>query len=130
MNQPIKYSHQREAILQFLKTRTDHPTADTVYHSIKQTIPNISLGTIYRNLNQLADSGIILRLPCDGKTDHFDAFTHPHCHFMCRSCGAVKDIPLNPTDILIQKAEALSDDHIEAASVLFYGICASCRNDQ
>lgn len=130
MSQPIKYSHQREAILQFLRTRTDHPTADTVYHNIKQTIPNISLGTIYRNLNQLADSGIILRLPCDGKTDHFDAFTHPHCHLMCRACGAVKDIPLDPSELLIQKASTLSDDNIEAASVLFYGICASCGNDQ
>lgn len=130
MSQPIKYSHQREAILQFLKTRTDHPTADMVYHNIKQSIPSISLGTVYRNLNQLADSGIILRLPCDGKTDHFDAFTHPHCHLMCRICGAVKDVPFNPTDTLIQTASALSDDCIETASVLFYGICATCETEK
>ncbi|MGN0151894.1 MAG: Fur family transcriptional regulator [Wujia sp.] len=129
MNNPVKYSHQREAIVNFLKTRTDHPTADVVYQNIKEIIPNISLGTVYRNLNQLAGAGIILRLPCDGKTDHFDASTHPHCHLMCRSCGAVKDIPIDPTELLIQNASHHSKDHIDTVSVLFYGTCSDCADN-
>lgn len=127
MRTPTKYSHQREAIVNFLKTRDDHPTADVVYQNIKETIPNISLGTVYRNLNQLANAGMILRLPCDGKTDRFDAKTHPHCHFMCRSCGAVSDIPIDPSDRLIAEASSASANHIETTSVLFYGICSECE---
>lgn len=127
MNTPIKYSRQREAIVNFLKTRNDHPTAEIVYQNIKETIPNISLGTVYRNLNQLANAGMILRLSCDGKTDHFDAETKPHCHFICKSCGAVSDIPIDPSDGLIAEASSVSANHIEAASILFYGVCSECE---
>ena len=79
----LKRSKQRDAIVAFLKTRKDHPTADMVYHEIRQTIPNISLGTVYRNLSLLSDRGEILRLSCDGKTDRFDADIRPHYHFIC-----------------------------------------------
>lgn len=130
MKTPIKYSHQREAIVNFLKTRKDHPTADVVYQNIKETIPNISLGTVYRNLNQLANAGIILRLPCDGKTDHFDACTDPHCHFMCSRCGSVSDILIDPSGRLITEAASASAHQIDTASVLFYGVCSECRNQQ
>lgn len=127
MGQPIRYSHQREAIINFLKTRKDHPTADVVYNNIKQIIPNISLGTVYRNLNQLADAGVILRLACDGKTDHFDGCSTPHCHFMCKTCGAVKDIDINPIDKLVNSAQTNTDDTIDDVSVLFYGYCKDCK---
>ncbi|MDD6327468.1 MAG: transcriptional repressor [Eubacteriales bacterium] len=126
MNTPVKYSHQREAILTFLKTRTDHPTADVVYNHIKETIPTISLGTVYRNLNQLANAGVILRLSCDGKTDRFDADTHPHCHFMCLSCGSVSDIMMDPTKNLIENATPLTNHQIETAVVMFQGTCNNC----
>lgn len=127
MGQPIRYSHQREEIVNFLKTRKDHPTADVVYNNIKQIIPNISLGTVYRNLNQLADAGVILRLACDGKTDHFDGCAEPHCHFMCKKCGAVKDIDINPICNLIESAQDKTTDYIDEVSVLFHGFCESCR---
>ena len=69
----MKRSYQREVILEYLKTRTDHPTADKVYAAVRETIPNISLGTVYRNLSQLSDNGMILRITCDTKEYHFDA---------------------------------------------------------
>lgn len=62
-----KYSHQRESIINFLTGRTDHPTADAVYQYLRNDLPTISLGTVYRNLNQMAASGRILRLHVDGK---------------------------------------------------------------
>ena len=61
-----KYSHQRESIINFLTGRTDHPTADAVYQYLRNDLPTISLGTVYRNLNQMAASGRILRLHVDG----------------------------------------------------------------
>ena len=126
MSAPIKYSHQREAIITFLKDRTDHPTADVVYQNIKEIIPNISLGTVYRNLKQLSDAGIILRLTCDGKTDHFDACTTPHYHFLCKCCGSVEDIHMEPVHTLIDNARANSDFTIDEANVLFTGTCTNC----
>ena len=83
----LKYSRQRESIKEFLTGRTDHPTADFVYENMKQIYPNISLGTVYRNLSLLADLGEIQKLSSFGGADRFDARTAPHCHFMCTRCG-------------------------------------------
>lgn len=126
MGAPSKYSHQREAIVEFLKTRKDHPTADVVYQNMRSIIPNISLGTVYRNLNQLADAGQILRIVCDGKTDHFDGTTQPHCHFMCKCCGAVSDIDFNDLDVLLARGTAGTAHHIEGVNIVFHGKCAGC----
>ena len=84
----LKYSRQREAIKCFLMTRKDHPTADVVYHSLRADFPNISLGTVYRNLTLLADPGEIARLRLGDGVDHFDADTSRHYHFICRNAAA------------------------------------------
>lgn len=128
MKTPMKYSHQREAILNFLKDRKDHPTAETVYISIRETLPNISLGTVYRNLNQLSSCGQILRLSCDGKTDHFDACTDPHYHFVCKNCGAVKDMYMEPLSEIIEQANDSSPYFVDEVSILFSGTCDDCLN--
>ncbi|MBQ9198936.1 MAG: transcriptional repressor [Lachnospiraceae bacterium] len=128
MSAPVKYSHQREAIVDYLKSTKSHPTAEVVYENIRLIIPNISLGTVYRNLNQLADCGRILRLCCDGKNVHYDGFTHPHCHFMCESCGNVSDMDMDfPTDLL-NKAKRSKDNNINNVSIVFTGICNTCKS--
>ena len=88
----LKYSRQREAIKCFLMTRKDHPTADVGYHSLRADFPNISLGTVYRNLTLLADLGEIARLRLGDGVDHFDADTSRHYHFICSECGSVLDL--------------------------------------
>lgn len=81
----MKYSRQRAAILSFLQSRRDHPTAETVYTSVKEAFPNISLGTVYRNLNQLAEAGMIAKHSFGVlNIDHFDFNTSPHYHFVCK----------------------------------------------
>ena len=77
----LKYSRQRESIKEFLMTRKDHPTADVVYENVKKIYPNISLGTVYRNLSLLSDLGEIQKLSSFGGADHFDGCVIPHCHF-------------------------------------------------
>ena len=121
-----KYSHQREAIINFLTGRTDHPTADIVYQNLRNDIPTISLGTVYRNLNQMAATGRILRLHVDGKTDHYDACTDPHAHLLCRKCGAICDIDINFEKNLVAQASEVSDCQMEGVSVLFSGLCEDC----
>lgn len=124
----LKRSKQREAIVAYLRTRKDHPTADMVYQEIRQTIPNISLGTVYRNLSLLSDRGDILRLSCDGKTDRFDADTRPHYHFMCKQCGCVQDIDMPYQEALDHLAEQTFSGAITAHSLLFEGLCSDCMD--
>ena len=98
----IKRSKQRDAIQQCLIGRYDHPTAETVYMDIKDEFPNISLGTVYRNLSLLADLGEIQKLTVSGGPDRFDGNPKPHYHFGCRSCGCVMDLDLPQQDALNQ----------------------------
>lgn len=126
----MKRSRQRDAIVAFLKTRKDHPTADIVYQEIRNTIPNISLGTVYRNLAQLSERGEILRLPCDGKMDHFDADIRPHYHFICNQCGCVKDIHLPYANMLDQQASEEFEGIITKHSLLFEGLCSDCTQSE
>lgn len=122
----LKRSKQRDAIVSFLKTRKDHPTADTVYQEIRTVIPNISLGTVYRNLSLLSERGDILRLSCDGKVDRFDADVSPHYHFICRNCGCVKDIDVPYSTEIDNIANQTFDGSILSHSLLFEGYCKEC----
>ena len=90
----LKYSKQREAIKAFLMSRKDHPTADQIYTAVREDHPNISLGTVYRNLALLEEVGEIQRLHVNGNTDRFDADVSNHYHFVCDSCSCVQDIPM------------------------------------
>lgn len=132
MTQPstLKNSKQRTAILAFLKTRKDHPTADFVYQEIRNEIPNISLGTVYRNLSLLADHGEILRLSCNGKSDRFDANTNPHYHFICKNCGCVQDLALSYSQQIEQMASTNFSGTITNHTILFEGYCKECLNNE
>ena len=92
----LKYSRQREAIKEFMMSRKDHPTADSVYMHIRDEYPNISLGTVYRNLQLLTELGELQKIRVGDGLDHFDADTSLHYHFYCNSCGAVIDITRCP----------------------------------
>ena len=125
----LKYSRQRETIKRFLMTRKDHPTADIVYMNVRKQNPNISLGTVYRNLTLLADIGEISRLRVGEGVDHFDADTSPHYHFVCRCCGAVTDLPLESIENILDVAGANFDGHIAGHVTHFYGICGNCTEN-
>lgn len=125
--QTLKYSRQREAIKHFLQGRTDHPTADTIYVTIKEEFPNISLGTVYRNLALLSDIGEIQKIPTAGAgSDRFDGNTKPHYHFICTKCNCVSDIhmPSLPYEEALKKANFKGQvkEHI----TYFYGLCEDC----
>ena len=124
----LKYSKQREYIKSFLKTRKDHPTADVVYMNVRETYPNISLGTVYRNLQLLTSLGEIRKVDVGDGVDHFDADTSIHFHFICRNCGAVLDLNLQHTDNSMMKdASEDFDGEIDGQITYFYGLCGDCR---
>ena len=123
----LKYSRQRESIKEFLMSRTDHPTADVVYENMKLIYPNISLGTVYRNLSLLADIGEIRKLSSFDGADRFDARTDQHCHFMCTECGAVMDMEISGVEkILKQAASEFGHGQISDYNARFFGICEHC----
>ena len=122
----LKHSKQRDSIKEFLATRVDHPTADTVYMNVRQTFPNISLGTVYRNLTLLADIGEIARLRLSDGVDHFDADTSPHYHLICSECGGVVDLKMDNLDFITEMAQKNFGGTIEGHTTYFYGHCNNC----
>lgn len=119
------YSKQREAILEVLRCTDTHPTANWIYEKVRETIPNISLGTVYRNLAQLAESGEILSLRVADGFEHFDFVTVPHAHLHCKKCGAIIDAKLD-----IDPLSGLSNDlgfTPQNTIYVVYGICKNCK---
>lgn len=124
-----KYSRQREAIKDFLRDRKDHPTAEVIYDWVRREHPNISLGTIYRNLTLLTNSGEISRINVGDGVDHFDPNTEPHVHFLCNHCGAVQDLELSSGrdfSALTPGVLAGFDGEIQGSVTYLYGKCKSC----
>ena len=122
----LKYSRQREVIKEFLMTRKEHPTADVVYMNVKMQYPNISLGTVYRNLTLLSDIGEIAKLRVGDGVDHFDADTSPHNHFICNECGAVLDLEMGNIDQIEEIAGKNFDGKIDGHVTYFFGTCGKC----
>ncbi|MBD5488420.1 MAG: transcriptional repressor [Lachnospiraceae bacterium] len=126
----LKYSRQRQVIKDFLMTRKDHPTADVVYMNVRHEYPNISLGTVYRNLSLLADLGEIKRLRVGDGVDHFDADISEHYHFVCTECGSVIDLKADGLERIAETMEAANakfDGEIIGHVTYFYGMCGDCR---
>lgn len=124
----LKYSRQREAIKTFLMNRADHPSADTVYTCLRKEYPNISLGTVYRNLSLLADLGEIVKIPTGDGADRFDGDTHKHHHFICRCCHEVYDMDVDGVDSILDLAASNYAGRVDSYRLNFYGMCESCIN--
>lgn len=122
----IKYSRQRECIKQFLVGRYDHPTAETVYLNVKKEFPNISLGTVYRNLSLLAELGEIQKISTGIGPDRFDGNPAPHYHFFCSQCGSVIDLEMEGIDHINIIAGSQFDGEISGHITYFYGKCKDC----
>jgi Fur family peroxide stress response transcriptional regulator len=123
------FSRKRMAILNTLQMTDVHPTADWVYAQLKPRYPNLSLGTVYRNLKKFCESGKAISVGVINGQEHFDGNTKPHAHFVCRQCGAVLDIhePFFSEDDLAKLSKRF-DLAVENANVIFHGTCQNCKN--
>ena len=126
----LKYSRQRQVIFDFLMTRKDHPSAEVVYQNVRQEYPNISLGTVYRNLSLLADMGEIQRLRVGDGIDHFDADTSEHYHFVCSECGCVTDLKMGNIEEILETARKDFGREIQGHVTYFNGICDKCKTNE
>jgi len=124
----LKYSRQRECIKNFLMNRNDHPTAETVYFGIKEEFPNVSLGTVYRNLSLLSERGDIIKISTIGGPDRFDGNVAPHYHFFCSECNRIIDLDMDIIDHINIVANHDFDGKIDGHITHFYGKCSECLN--
>lgn len=126
----MKYSKQRELIYQWVAEHPVHPTADTVYDAVRAHAPKLSLGTVYRNLNLLAETGSLIKIPVSGGSDRFDGRTDLHYHMVCSCCGQVLDVDLPELahlDDVILKRTGFA---VSGFQILFQGLCSGCAVEQ
>ncbi len=119
------FSRQRQAVIDVLCSTKSHPSASWIYEKVRETIPNISLGTVYRNLSVLEKEGIIKKFSVGDSFEHFDGDTSMHSHFFCKQCKKITDIPFDTTEAC-KKLEAETGLSVESATYTFVGVCKSC----
>lgn len=118
----MRFSKQREAVYTVLAATDTHPDAAWVYARARKIIPNISLGTVYRNLDELCDCGRARRISAEGHAERFDANTMAHPHFVCEACGRVLDVDESLVSVSCKVAG------VRMADIMLYGECEDCRN--
>ena len=128
MERTAKHFRKRDAILSCLRQTTEHPSADWVYAKLKPEIPDLALGTVYRNLTLFKDQGLITSLGTVGGVERFDGNTAPHVHFVCTNCNRVLDLAqIQVPEELNTAASRASGGQVESCQLIFHGRCGSCK---
>ena len=123
-----KRSRQRERILNLLRNTDTHPTASWIYDEIKKDFTNLSMGTVYRNINILLDQNLIQKIEAGSSFDRFDANVSTHYHFICRECGNIDDLQMDVLEDLNTDLSKLTNYQAERHRLDFYGLCPSCNH--
>lgn len=119
-------TQQRQAILSFLKGTRSHPTAEQTFSAVRRELPQLSLGTVYRNLGKLVDEGLVRELPAGPQGRRYDAVLEPHHHFFCTRCGKVEDVhPGLPSTVKEAMIRSI-DREVMEFRLQFFGLCQDC----
>lgn len=124
-----RMTRQKRVIMEEIGKSRDHPDAGTVYGRVREKLPRISLATVYRNLEDMASQGRILKLSGTTQRARFDGNPHPHYHFHCVKCRKMEDIPVEPVDGLNRHAGDVLEHDVLWHRVDFFGICSRCREE-
>lgn len=119
---------QKIKIMEFLTSVHIHPTAEMVYEAVKKDLPNISLATVYRNLNQMALGGEIIRLEVNGEY-RFDGDKDKHQHYYCSNCGNIVDVYNEKVNNYAIKHASLEGFEVSIVQILYKGFCSNCKNE-
>jgi Fur family ferric uptake transcriptional regulator len=125
----LRMTHQRQVILEELRAVTSHPTADNLFGKVRQRLPKISLATVYRNLELLAESGVILKLETSGRQKRFDGNPRRHDHIRCLQCGRVADVPMDVIGMPDETPPDIAGFKVLGYRLEFEGLCPDCRDD-
>ncbi|MDA3810644.1 MAG: transcriptional repressor [Spirochaetaceae bacterium] len=125
----MRNTEQKSVILEVLQTHKDHPTADQVYNEVRDILPKISLGTVYRNLEKLSNTGVIMKLEFGGGQKRFDPNPYEHSHFRCVNCSSVEDLPNDlKVDLPDINTETNSKRVVLGTTLEYYGYCEECSS--
>lgn len=122
----LRKTRQRETILEVLRGTTSHPTADWVYQEVRKQLPNISLGTVYRNLKGLAAAGRVLELSYGSTFSRFDGNPCDHYHFGCTRCMRLFDVDVPVDSKLDEEAARVTGFDVTSHRLEFHGVCKDC----
>lgn len=126
-----KHFRKRDAILRHLQQSKSHPSAETLFNQLRSEIPDLSMGTVYRNLNLFKQQGLAVCVATVDGVERFDGNTCPHVHFICNDCGAVIDLEaMRVPDSLSHAATECSGGQVTGCQLSFTGICRSCLSKQ
>ena len=129
MEGSTKQFRKRNAILAYLRQTDSHPSAEMIYNHLKQEHPDLSLGTVYRNLSMFKAQGEIISIGTVNGVERFDGNTAPHVHFVCTNCEKVADLSqIDIPDSLSQKVTTQTGNHIDTCQLTFVGQCNQCVN--
>ncbi len=130
MEPGTKHFKKREAVLNCLRSTDTHPTAEWVHSQLRSEYPDISLGTVYRNLAMFKQQGIIASLGTVNGVERFDGNTQPHVHFICTDCNKVQDLPqMEIPESLAETASRCSGGRAEICHLSFTGHCRDCSQN-
>ena len=124
----MRYSKQRELVLQKVEELCDHPTAEEIFDKAAPECPGLSLGTVYRNLNSLVEAGKVRRVSIPGKADRFDHTLCWHSHLYCNGCGSVVDADVDEKQVM--KLVCNQKGVVEDCAVVLFGLCEDCAQKQ
>lgn len=123
-----RYSKKRESILECLRGTKVHPDAQWVYEQLKPTYPDLSLGTVYRNLGELCREGRIVSVATVSDRERFDACLQPHAHAICAGCGKILDVEeLDLPDEFVERVQSKTGFSVSYSRLQFVGFCEECR---
>lgn len=122
----MRRSRQRDRILEILRATKVHPTAEWVYARMRRESAHVSLGTVYRNLGQLVEHGLVRRMAFGSSFDRYEANVASHHHFVCDRCGTVADIEAAVDDALTRRLAQAAGVRANRHEIRLYGLCASC----
>lgn len=125
----MKNSRQRNLIFEAIKNNPIHPTAKEVYSQVRRVCPNISLGTVYRNLNYLSETGFIKHISVSDGCDRYDGRLDRHFHLICKCCGRVTDVEAEKDTGIEKSAETLTGYIVDDMDIVMRGVCPDCQKN-
>jgi len=126
----LKLTPQRIAVYTYLKSTTEHPSAETIYKALQDLYPTMSLATVYKALKTLVEVGLVQEINVGEGNFRYDGNICPHPHIQCLSCGKVDDIPDVCFSNLNDEIKPHTNYKVLANQVYFYGLCESCNEQQ
>ncbi len=120
-------SRKRDRILELLKSTDKHPSADWIYDKLKREFPELSIATVYRNLNFLFEEGLIKKIDSGSSFDRFEANADQHYHFTCKQCGKIIDLPVPVDNTLHEIVNSNTSNIAHSHTIDFFGLCEECN---